>query len=51
VTEAELTCAPGAIENLVEVAPENAEELWAEFNGFIDSVKHDEIRATVRSRV
>ncbi len=41
--------APGLLENLVEVAPENAEELWAEFNGFIDSVTHPELRATVRA--
>lgn len=41
--------APGLLENLVEVAPENADELWAEFNGFIDSVTHPELRATVRA--
>ena len=41
--------APGLLENLVEVAPENAEELWAEFNGFIDAIAHPELRATVRA--
>ena len=41
--------APGLLENLVEVAPENAEELWAEFNGFIDAIAHAELRATVRA--
>lgn len=41
--------APGLLENLVEVAPENAEELWAEFNGFIESIHHPELRATVRA--
>ncbi len=41
--------APGLLENLVEVAPENAEELWAEFNGFIESIIHPELRATVRA--
>jgi len=41
--------APGLLENLVEVAPENAEELWAEFNAFIESVTHPELRATVRA--
>jgi 3'-5' exoribonuclease len=41
--------APGLLENLVEVAPENAEELWAEFNGFIESIVHLELRATVRA--
>jgi 3'-5' exoribonuclease len=48
VTEAELAAEPGAIENLVETAPENAEAMWAEFNTFIDSVRHDELRMTVR---
>jgi 3'-5' exoribonuclease len=41
--------APGLLENLVEVAPENADELWAEFNTFIESVTHPELRATVRA--
>lgn len=41
--------APGLLENLVEVAPENAEELWTEFNGFIDAIAHPELRATVRA--
>jgi 3'-5' exoribonuclease len=49
VPEAELTAQPGAIENLVETSPEDAAALWAEFNGFIDAIKHDEIRMTVRS--
>ena len=40
--------APGLLENLVEVAPENHEELWQEFQGFIESIKHDELRMTVR---
>ncbi len=40
--------APGLLENLVEVAPENSEELWKEFNGYIDSITQPEIRATVR---
>lgn len=41
--------APGLLENLVEVAPENAEELWEEFNGLIESIHHPELRATVRA--
>jgi 3'-5' exoribonuclease len=41
--------APGVLENLVEVAPENHEALWAEFNTFIESIRHPEIRATVRA--
>ncbi len=40
--------APGLLENLIETAPENAEALWTEFQGFIDSLRHDEIRLTVR---
>jgi 3'-5' exoribonuclease len=41
--------APGLLENLVEVAPENATELWTEFNAFIESIAHTELRATVRA--
>jgi 3'-5' exoribonuclease len=41
--------APGLLENLVEVAPENSEALWSEFNVFIDSIVHPELRATVRA--
>lgn len=48
VSDEELAAIPEAIESLVEVAPENAEELWTEFNGFIDDIKHDEVRMTVR---
>lgn len=49
VPEADLAAEPGALENLVEVAPENADELWTEFNGFIEAIKHDELRMTVRA--
>lgn len=49
VSEEELAAQPDAIQNLVEVAPENADELWTEFNAFIDAIKHDELRMTVRS--
>ncbi|QYM80557.1 HD domain-containing protein [Horticoccus luteus] len=41
--------APGLLENLVEVAPENADALWTELQQFIDSIKHDELRLTVRN--
>ena len=41
--------APGLIDNLVEVAPEPAASLWADFEGFIESIRHDELRMTVRS--
>lgn len=47
LTEDELG-APGMIESLVEVAPEDAELLWTEFNGFIESITHLELRAAVR---
>lgn len=47
LAESELT-APGLLENLVETAPENADELWTELNGFIESISHPDIRATVR---
>jgi len=49
VTEEELAGIPGALENLVEVAPEDGEALWTEFNAFIDAIPHDELRMTVRS--
>lgn len=40
--------APGVLENLVEVAPEDPEGLWQEFQACIDSIRHDELRLTVR---
>lgn len=48
LTEDQLT-APGLLDNLVETPPENAEELWTEFNGFIESIAHPELKATVRA--
>ena len=47
LSEEELA-APGLIDNLVEVAPEPALDLWAEFQAFIDGISHDELRMTVR---
>jgi 3'-5' exoribonuclease len=47
LAEAELG-APGLLENLIESAPEDANALWAEFNAFIESIAHPELRATVR---
>lgn len=47
VPESELG-AVGMIDSLVEVAPEDAGALWAEFNGFIDCIGHAALRATVR---
>lgn len=49
VSEEELAARPGTIESLVEVAPEDAEALWTEFNGFIEAIGHDELRMTVRA--
>ena len=48
VPEDELAATPGLIENLVEVAPEDAAALWAELQSFIDGLTHDELRLTVR---
>jgi 3'-5' exoribonuclease len=47
LAEAELG-APGVLDNLVETPPEDHRELWTEFQSFIDSIKHDELRMTVR---
>lgn len=49
VPESDLAAQPGAIENLVEVAPEDPSALWTEFNAFIDGIRHDELRLTVRA--
>ncbi len=35
--------------NLVETAPEDAEALWTEFQGYIAAITHPELRATVQS--
>lgn len=48
LSESELA-APGLLENLVETAPENPDELWREFNQFIEGIDHLELRATVRA--
>lgn len=48
LTETELG-APGLLDNLVEVAPENPDALWTEFNAFIDGITQPELRATVRA--
>jgi len=47
LTEGELA-APGLLENLVEVPPEDPVALWTEFNGYIESIQHAELRTTVR---
>ena len=48
LTEEELVQNPDLLENLVETPPENADELWTEFQSYIDSIAHDELRMTVR---
>lgn len=40
--------ASGALASLVEVPPEDPEAMWIEFEGFIDAIRHDELRMTVR---
>src|SRR5688572_20857361 len=45
--EAELG-APGVLDNLVETAPEDHRALWDELLRFIDGIKNDELRMTVR---
>lgn len=47
LAEAELG-APGVLDNLVETPPEDHHALWTEFQGFIDSLAHDELRMAVR---
>jgi len=42
----ELT-SPEMIENLVETAPEDAGALWGDFEGFVASITHPELRKTV----
>ncbi|HVU36022.1 MAG TPA: HD domain-containing protein [Opitutaceae bacterium] len=48
VSELELT-APGVLENLVEVAPEDHAGLWQELQEFVALIQHDELRMTVRA--
>lgn len=49
ITEEQLATMPGAIENLVELPPEDAGKMWEEFQQFIDAIPHDELRMTVRT--
>ena len=48
LTETELA-APGVVDSLVELAPEPVEKLWEEFGAAIESLRHDELRMTVRA--
>jgi len=48
ISEAELSSTPGLIDNLVETAPENPEDLWKDFEGFIAGIGHAGLRQTVQ---
>lgn len=48
LSEAELGT-PGLLDHLVELAPENADALWQELNGFIEGIVQPELRATTRT--
>ncbi len=48
LTDDELA-APGLLDNLVELAPENADALWTELQQHIDAITHDALRLTARS--
>jgi len=45
----EQLAAPGVLENLIETAPEDPEQLWAELQGFIAGLAHAELRATAQA--
>jgi 3'-5' exoribonuclease len=38
----------GVMERLVEVPPEDPDEMWREFQTLVDGITHDELRLTVR---
>ncbi|MBC8010791.1 MAG: HD domain-containing protein [Burkholderiales bacterium] len=48
LTEEQIVAEPGLVDALVELPPENGAALWTEFQTFIDFIKHDELRMTVR---
>jgi len=49
LSDAELTALPSdALDELIEKAPEDAAQLRAEFEGFIEKISHDELRMTLR---
>lgn len=49
LSETELAATPGLLENLIEVAPESPETLWADVERFVQAIPHDELRLTVRA--
>ena len=48
LSEEQIAAEPGLVDALVELPPENGAELWAEFQTFIELIRHDELRMTVR---
>ena len=48
LTEEQIMAEPDLVDALVELPPENGDELWTEFHAFIDHIQHDELRMTVR---
>lgn len=48
LSEEQIAAEPGLVDALVELPPENGTALWTEFQTFIDFIKHDELRMTVR---
>ena len=48
IVSAEELSSPEMIETLVETAPEDAGGLWTDFLGFVESIVHPELKATVR---
>ncbi len=48
LSEEQLAAEPGLVDALVELPPEDGAAMWAEFQGFIDAIRHDELRMTVR---
>ena len=47
LTELEMA-APGMMENLIEIPPEDPAALWTEFLGFIEGIQQPELQTTVR---
>ncbi len=48
LSEEQIAAEPGLVDALVELPPENGAELWAEFQTFIELIRQDELRMTVR---
>lgn len=48
LSEEQIAAEPGLVDALVELPPENGAELWTEFQTFIELIRQDELRMTVR---